>query len=213
MDFIARAGSVVDKGHRVIGLLIVVIVLEFFWILMINSEKGFLQERINIQNNTQSIYVVPNSQAGIYRPAEGHLLLTTFVDYISQNLMTYTPVTMEKQYKDIRDFLSPNVKAEADASFKREFHKSKIEEISSIFVADRTSTQLRDFKELREKRTIYGKKTYEISLKGIRSFVVAGRVLSSKPVKFVIQLQETNVTEENPFGFIVTNFKEDKEGA
>jgi hypothetical protein len=206
MDFIARAGSLIDRGHRIIGILLVIVCLQLYWIFTIYQQKAFLQERILVQNNTQSIYVVPNSQSGLYAPAEGRLLLSTFVDYITQNYMTYTPANMEAQYESIRGFLSDVVRKHADDEFVVEKHKAKVEEISSIFIVDKTSEQLSSYKEIKDKRTRYGKKTYEIELKGTRSFVVAGRVLSSTYITYIINVQETTATEKNPFGFVVTKF-------
>jgi type IV secretory pathway component VirB8 len=206
VDFIARAGSLVDRGHRIVGILLVIVVLQLYWILTIYEQKSFLQERIMVQNNTQSIYVVPNSQSGLYVPAEGSLLLSTFVDYVTQNYMTYTPANMESQYESIRLFFSDSVRRKADSLFEIEKHKAKVEEISSIFIVDKTSDKLGSFKELVEERTRFGKKTYEVELRGTRSFVVAGRVLSSKPVTYIVNVQETNPTEKNPFGFTVTKF-------
>lgn len=212
MDFIARAGSLIDRGHRIIGILLVIVCLQLYWIFTIYQQKSFLQERILVQNNTQSIYVVPNSQSGLYAPAEGRLLLSTFVDYITQNYMTYTPANMEVQYESIRGFLSDIVRKHADEEFVIEKHKAKVEEISSIFIVDKASEQLSNYKEIKDKRTRFGKKTYEIELKGTRSFVVAGRVLSSTYITYIINVQETAATEKNPFGFVVTKFlkKENK---
>lgn len=225
MDFIARAGAIVDRGHRVIGLLLVVAVLQLYWIFSIYEEKASLQNTIDIQNANQSVYVVPNSQAGIYKPAEGQLLLSTFVDYITQNLMTYTPANMERQYKSIRGFFDNKIRVIADKAFKIEKHKSRVEEISSIYIVNTTSTNLdavRQFtKDDNGKKiyldevkhvgtTKYGNKTYEVTLSGVRSFVVAGRTLSSKPVQHIINVQETRATEKNPFGYVVTLIKEVK---
>lgn len=211
MDFVARAGSLIDRGHRIIGVLLIVAVLQVMWIVKINQEKSFLKERIMIQNNTQSIYVVPNSQSGLYKPSEGQFLLMSFVDYVTQNLMTYTPTNIEKQYESIRMFFSDAVRRGADDEFIIEKRKARIEEISSIFVVDKTSDQLDSYKELKDKRSRFGKKTYEIELRGIRSFVVAGKVLTSDIVTYIINVKETNATEKNPFGFVVTKLYKKKD--
>ena len=67
MDFIARAGSLIDRGHRIIGILLVIVVIQFLWVQSVREEKAVLQRQINIMNKTQSIYVVPNSQAAVYK--------------------------------------------------------------------------------------------------------------------------------------------------
>ncbi|HAG53524.1 MAG TPA: hypothetical protein DCL21_07040 [Alphaproteobacteria bacterium] len=204
MDFIARAGSLIDQGHRVVGILLVVIVVQFMWIQSVRTEKAELQNTINYQNRTQSIYVVPNSQADIYKPADSKLLLSTFVDFISQSLLTYTHANLENQYQSIRDFLSPKMLEMADNFFLAEIKKSKVERISSLFVADRTSTELSEFKELADKTNRYGEKTYAVTIKGKRNIIVGGRVIETKDMHVKLQLQETRVSQENPFGFQVT---------
>lgn len=209
MDFIARAGSLVDRGHRIVGILLVVIVLQFFWLKSIMNEKEYLQNTIYKMNASQSIYVVPNSQANVYKPADGKLLLSTFVDYISQSMLTYTPANYQKQYESIRPFLSSRLLEIADDYYNREIQKAKNESLSSLFVADRTSTELSEFKELNQ-RTKFGGKTYSITIKGMRHYIVGGTVLESKPQNLILNLQETTASKTNPFGFIITKWKVDE---
>lgn len=206
MDFIAKAGNLIDRGHRVIGILLVVIVVQFFWMQSLRDEKAVLQETINIQNRTQSIYVVPNSQADIYKPASGELLLTTFVDFISQSLLTYTPSNLESQYNSVSKFMSPALLEISRNVYAAEIRKSKRERISSMFVADRTSTELSEFRELSDKTSKYGKKTYEVVLKGRRHFIIGGVVAETKDLEIKIYLKEEIASEKNPFGFQITKF-------
>lgn len=206
MDFIAKAGSLIDRGHRVIGILLVVIVVQFFWMQSLRNDRDILQETINVQNRTQSIYVVPNSQADIYKPASGELLLTTFVDFISQSLLTYTPSNLEVQYDSVKKFMSPKLLAISQSFYAGEIRKSKRERISSLFVADRTSTELSEFKELSSETSKYGKKTYEVVLKGRRHFIIGGVVTETKDLEIVINLKEMLASEKNPFGFQITKF-------
>lgn len=206
MDFIAKAGSLIDRGHRVIGILLVVIVVQLLWAQSLREEKRVLQETINIQNRTQSIYVVPNSQAAVYKPASGELLLTTFVDYVSQSLLTYTPANLELQYSSVSKFMSPKLLAISRNIYANEIRKSKRERISSLFVADRTSTELDQFTETTDKSSQYNKKTYEVVLKGRRHFIVGGVVTEQKDLEIVINLTEQLVSEDNPFGYQITKF-------
>jgi len=210
VEAIARAGALLDRGHRIIGLLIIIIIVQLVWVQSIREEKQILQEQIAYQNMTQSIYVVPNSQAGTYKPAEGKLLMSTFVDYLTQSLLTYTPATFESQYEGIREFLSPRMLERADTFYKREVQKSKRERISSLFITDRASTELDEFMELSGKTTKYGQKSYGITVKGMRSIVVGGRVIEEKEMSIKLQLQETTVSKTNPFGFIVTKMELNK---
>jgi len=205
VDFIARAGSLIDRGHRIIGILLVVVIVQLVWVQTERGEKHRLQELVDYQNKSQSIYVVPNSQAGVYKPAEGKLLLSTFVDYLTQNLLTYTPANVSKQYKSIRKFLSSKMLSSADTFYRDEIKKSRVERLSSLFIADRTSTELDEFVELSDNK--YGQKTYEINVRGIRNIVVGGRVLEAKNMSIKLQLQETAVSKTNPFGFVVTKME------
>lgn len=209
MDFIARAGSLIDRGHRVVGVLLIVIVVQFLWIQSVRNEKAQLQETINLQNRTQSIYVVPNSQANIYKPADSKLLLSTFVDYVTQSVLTYTPASFYKQYQSVRPFLSSRLLESADNYYYQEIKQSKNERLSSLFVADRTSTELSEFKEEKDKRTRYGAKTYSVTVKGVRHFIVGGVVTETKGKDLTLHLQETTASKTNPFGFIITKWNLD----
>lgn len=208
MDFIARAGSLVDRGHRVVGILLVVIIMQFMWIQSERKEKAYLQATVHKQNASQSIYVVPNSQANVYKPADSKLLLSTFVDYITQSVLTYTPASYGKQYASIRPFLSSRLLEIADDYYYTEIEKAKNESLSSLFVADRSSIELSEFKEVK-KRTRTGAKSYSIKVKGVRHYVVGGVVIETKPQDLILYLQETTASKTNPFGFIVTKWKLD----
>lgn len=204
MDFIARAGSLIDRGHRIIGILLVIIIVQLVWIKFERDHNSYLQSEIDYMNRTHSIYVVPNSQAAVYKPASGKLLLSTFVDYITQSLMTYTPATFGLQYKSIKPFLSPKVLEKSRYFYEREIKKSRIERISSMFVVDKRSTELSEFKEIGKSNDQYGPKKYEINVKGKRHIIVGGQVLEATDMNFRLQLQETTVSKVNPFGFMVT---------
>lgn len=224
MEFIARAGSLVDRGHRVIGILLVVIVCQFLWINSEKEENEKLRKRIHEQNRTQSIYVVPNSQANIYKPADRKLLLVTFVDYVTQSLLTYTPASFRPQYTSVRPFFSSTLLALSEEFYEREIKKSEGDSISSLFVADRTSTELADIsevnikeledqkrKELRDRRYvdpdyISGSKRYQITIKGKRHFIVGGTNVQTQDIAVTLHLQETTASQTNPFGFIVTKW-------
>lgn len=208
MSFIARAGSLIDRGHRIIGILFIITVVQLLWIYTIYGEQANLRARLDIQNNTQSIYVVPNSQSGLYNPAESKLLLSTFIDYFVQNYSTYTPANIASQYKSIRPFLSSKIRPKADKKAMIDEHKAKTDEISSIFVVDKTSEQLDNYKEIKSKNNRYNNRTFAITIKGLKSFVVGGKVLSSKVITYDINVRETKATEANPFGFIITKFYE-----
>ena len=224
MDFIARAGSLVDRGHRVIGILLVVIVCQMLWIKSEREDNARLQATIHKQNMSQSIYVVPNSQANIYKPADRKLLLVTFVDYVTQSLLTYTPASFKPQYSSIRPFFSSTLLALSEEFYEREIKKAETDSISSLFVADRTSTELSDITEVNvrkleaEKRRelkdrtyrdpdyISGSKRYEITIKGKRHFIVGGTSVQTQDIAVTLNLQETTVSQTNPFGFIITKW-------
>ncbi|MCP4355346.1 MAG: hypothetical protein GY793_06870 [Proteobacteria bacterium] len=206
-NFIARAGSLVDRGHRIIGILLFVLVLQFMWNHSIMKEKQVLQDQIDFQNRSQSIYVVPDSQAGVYKPETGNLLLSTFVDHLIQSLLTYTPANFKKQYDGVRLFLSSDMLSKADRFYKLEIRKSKRGRISSLFMTDKTSTELSNFIELPEKTSKYGEKVYSITVRGVRNMIVAGRVLEENKMSVKLQLKETAVSTVNPFGFKVTKME------
>lgn len=209
MDFIARAGSLIDRGHRIIGILLVIVVVQFLWVQSVREEKAVLQRQINIMNKTQSIYVVPNSQAAVYKPASSELLLSTFVDFVSQSLLTYTHANLEDQYKSVSKFMSPKLLELSTKVYLDEIKKSKREGISSLFIADRTSTELSEFKET-GKVDRYGHRTYEVILKGKRHFIMGGVVTETKNMEIVMHLKETTASEVNPFGFEITRFAQQK---
>lgn len=210
MEFIARAGALIDRGHRVIGILLVVIIVQLLLISNLAQDRGMLQNQLRKMAATQSIYVVPNSQANIYKPAKGELLLSTFADYVTQSLLTYTPANLSPQYKKVREFFSPKMLMMADEYYRKEIANINRESRSSLFIADRKSTELTEFRELTDKTTDLGARTYEVVVKGVQNTIIGGTVVYANKLHVKLHLQETLASENNPFGFIITKMEQTK---
>lgn len=205
-NLIAKA---ISKDRIIMALLLVLGVLCFAWTVLEKSKKSQILDEITYKAKTASIYVVPNSQIKAEKPADYQILLSSFVDYVSQSLLTYTSGTIFSQYRSIKHLMSPLMLERADAFYLLDQSKisNKFENKSSLFELDRTSTEVKEIQKYSED---FGGKVYEVVLKGKRRDIVRGNIEKPKDITVNMQIQETSISKTNPYGFIITKFDLEK---
>ncbi|MDE0724451.1 MAG: hypothetical protein OSB62_07100, partial [Alphaproteobacteria bacterium] len=86
MDFLARAGSSLERAHRLAGILlgvILVLIAILFYFVKANSEIKVEYQRLR---DELKVYVVPGSISGIYQPTQPDMLLREFSSFVVQGL-------------------------------------------------------------------------------------------------------------------------------
>lgn len=199
MDFIARAGSLIDKSHRVAGFLLILLVVES--VLLINSmnRNGQLVDRIYTMSERLPVYVVPGSQTGVYSPTQDDLLIGAFVDLITQSLNSYTYETVEEQYQEARSFFTSEMLAFSQDYFDRLIKNVGSDRRSSLFIPHRQSLKIEKGKE-------NGIDIRQVKVRGSLQQILAGSVVETVPLEITLKLQKTTVSKTNPFGFMLSKY-------
>lgn len=201
MDFIARAGSMLDRAHRIAGLLLVLCLVEgvaIFHLMQTNQELNHQFQNIREE---LKVYVVPGSKADIYSPTSMDTLMETFVDHITQSLKTFTYETFENQQEEINRFFAPELQSKWKNLIPKMASSVEADERSSLFVPKRDTFSSK-------KSTHEGKPTIDVSMEGDVSYFVGGSLVETVPIIIDMTIQRRNLSKSNPFGYVLVKYSE-----
>ncbi len=201
MNFIARAGGIIDQSHRLAGILLIIIICETFLIMSMGSKISNLSDKVDRLTYRREVYVVPGSAANFYTPTQDTMLLEDFTDHIVQSLNTFTYENVEEQYKEVRLFFTSRMLAYTDAHFKKQIKHTRSLQRSALFVPDRQSLKTEDITEK-------GKKLKSVTIRGSFNEILGGSVVSVYPKQINLKLRKVMVTATNPFGFQLESYIE-----
>ncbi len=203
MDFLARAGSSLERAHRLSGVLlgvIAVLVAILFYFVKANSE---IKDEYKRLRDELKVYVVPGSISGIYQPTQPDMLLRDFSSFVIQSMSTYTFANIESQYKEVRNFFVRDLRKITDESFKTRIIQVRNDEQSSIFIEDRDSFSVETIGDGRN----LDETVYKVSLRGLTQYIIGGVVVEAVPVKIEMKLLPAFIGRDNPFGFVLKEYK------
>lgn len=209
MDFIARAGGLVQKSNRIAGLLLIVLIVQGFFTFNVIQENGRIKSEMLKMTRDQKVYVVPGSTAGIYAPRKLDVLLHAFVDHISQSMKTFTYASLEGQYLEIRKFFTSKMLEPADNYYRTVIDTARQDERSSLFIPQRNTLKVEKVPHpQREGQFLTG--VHKITLVGLNQYSLGGSVIEAAPVRVIMEVEETNISANNPFGFKVRAYSEEE---
>ncbi|MEC9291645.1 MAG: hypothetical protein VX730_04510 [Pseudomonadota bacterium] len=203
MDFLARAGSSLERAHRLAGVLlgvIFVLIAILFYFVKANSEIKVEYERLR---NELKVYVVPGSISGIYQPTQPDMLLREFSSFVVQSLSTYTFANIESQYKEARSFFVKDLRKVTDQAFKSKILQVRNDEQSSIFIEDRDSFKVETLGDGRN----LDETVYQVTMRGLSQYIIGGSVVEAVPVRIQMKLLPAFIGKDNPFGFVLKEYK------
>lgn len=203
MNFIARAGGMLDSAWRLSGILMILLIAVL--VLLMNSlgTNRELNAQLEDIRGRMNVYVVPGGEGGVYAPNKAELLIQTFSDYMTQSLLTYTYYNLENQYIEIRKFLDARLETRMAPLFRELVGRSSADQRSSLFIPDRTKLT---FKEIETKD---GRgKLYDVTVVGDQRYLIAGREVSKEFIQVEMRLRQKLPSKTNPFGFIVESYKQ-----
>lgn len=205
MDFIARAGSLMDRWQRITGLLFVLLVLCGFWCLQLIGENRALNAEYEKLRAQAQVYVVPGSVAGFYQPANSEVMLRELSFHIVNSLNTYTYANLENQYKEVERFFDDKMLSVAQSYFKDLVQKAYQDERSSLLIPDQTVFKIDgDTGPNGRGRN----KSVKVTIEGVRQYIIAGTVVEAAPYRYVLEFRQTAITKSNPFGFQLMSYSE-----
>lgn len=201
MDFVARAGSFIDRAHRIAGVLLLIVILQSLIIINQYIRNGEMAEQLRYIAVRMPVYVVPGATRGIYSPTEDDLLIKAFVDQVTQSFKTFTYETLANQYEEMRQFFTPQMLVSAETYFSKALRDSQADRRSSLFIPDHQSMKV-------EKANEGGLETRIVTIKGSLQTIIAGSVVESLPIEIALKLQKSIISKGNPFGFQLAEYRE-----
>lgn len=202
MDFIARAGAMIDRAHRIAGLLLICVgVLSVVTMCQLikntNLNNQLMDARVRLP-----VIVVPGAVAGKYDPREDDKLISEFTFFLGQTLNTFTPETMSKQYAILKPFFSPALLADSAPYFEKKIRDVEADRRSSLFVPDMTTYQVRKYVQNNvEKR--------DVSIIGQLTTILGGTEAETIPLQIKFTLEKRLVNPNtNPYGFSISAYNE-----
>lgn len=203
MDFIARAGSMLDRAHRIAGLLLIVCLIEGVAIYHFMSVNSKLNRQFATIREELKVYVVPGSKADIYSPTNMNVLMKTFIDHVTQSLKTFTYETFASQQEEISRFFTRELKAKWKKQIDRKITSIEADGRSSLFVPRRETLKIK--KSTSSKRS---RPAYDVSIEGDVSYFVGGQIVETVPIVINLVIQRRNLSKANPFGFVLVKYNE-----
>ncbi|MCP5405700.1 MAG: hypothetical protein H6922_05720 [Pseudomonadaceae bacterium] len=201
MDFVSRAGSFIDRAHRLAGVLLLVVIVQSLIIINMWMSNADMANQVRYMSARLPVYVVPGATRGIYSPTEDDLLIKAFVDQVTQSFKTFTYETLAAQYQEMKQFFTPQMLADADSYFAKMLRDSQADRRSSLFIPDQQSMQV-------EKFTENGVDMRTVKIRGSLQTIIAGSVVESLPMEVTLKLQKTIISKANPFGFQLAQYNE-----
>jgi hypothetical protein len=199
MDFIARAGSHMERAHFLVGVVLLVLAAQTWYMVHLLGVNSQLNARIDAFARNQRIYVVPGSQADVYAPGRDELLVQSFTDYVTRNLNTYTYETYARQYNELRPFFTATMLREADPYFERDIKNTSQLQRSAFFLPINSTLTV-------EKRIEEGRDRRYVTIEGRLDKLVAGDVAETVPVRISMVMERVLISRSNPFGFQLASY-------
>jgi hypothetical protein len=207
MEFIARAGSFIDRSHRVAGFFLIISVVLGFTAMSLAKSNATLASEVERISRTSQVYVVPGSQAGFYAPTQPEMLLQNFGEYVIQSLNTYTYANLETQFQEVQKFFTPEMLLNAKPFYQARISDARQDEHSSLLVTERNTLNIKAIPTpdggLRDLNY------YEYSIEGRRQDIIGAQVIASRNIRIFLTVRQSSISKSNPWGFVLSKYREE----
>lgn len=208
MNFIARAGTFIDRSHRVAGFFLLVSVVLVFAVMALGRSNANLSEEIKRLSATRQVYVIPGSQAGFYAPTKPEMLLENFGQYIVQSLNSYTHNNLDKQFTEVQKFFTPTMLLDARPFYEARIRDAKQDEHSALFIGNRNTLGIKETTTPRGENPNYA--YYEYTLEGRRQDIIGAQIVSAQEIRVKLIFRQTEISQTNPWGFMLARYREEQ---
>jgi hypothetical protein len=202
MDFVARAGSFIDRAHRVAGFLLVCCVV--LGLMATCQWQRNMELNAKLENFAQRlpVIVVPGAVAGKYDPREDAELVKAFADYVTQNFNTFTPETLPAQLLSMKPFMAPALLVDSEPYFEKKLQDATSVKRSALFIPNRGSLNVRSYNET-------GVELRDVELLGTLKNMAAGTLAEDVPLRVKMTFQKGIINPNiNPYGFQLVRYLE-----
>lgn len=203
MDFIARAGAIIDRAHRVSGILLICVIVLSIVAGCQTVKNAELQSQLDERRLRYPVIVVPEATTGVYSPTEEDRLISLFSDFVTQSLLSFTPLNVSQLYSGLRPFMGPALLTDSEPYFQRKIRDATGDKRSSFFIPDRAR------KLDVTKRNVNGAEMRTVVVYGQLNTYVGGTVAESIPLKVNMTFQKVFASPSNIYGFLLTAYHEE----
>jgi hypothetical protein len=197
MDFIARAGAVIDRAHRVAGVLLICVIVLGLMAMCEWNRNVELQQALDVKRMQYPVIVVPEATTGVYSPTEEDRLIQLFTGFITQSLNSYTPETIGKQLEGLRPFMTPAMLTDSEPYFTKLVRDVGSDKRSSFFVPYDSTLRSINVRRYNDN----GVELRDISINGQLSSFVGGSTAETIPVRIDMTFQKGFASPSNIYGF------------
>lgn len=199
-----NSNAILHKS-TMLAIIIVALVFEIVVAKSLIADKQDLQRQIDYNNLTQKAFVAPNSQESSFKPAEKKLLIVYFVDKVTQSLLSYSQFTIKDQFFDIQKYMSSRMLTRFNSYTDKNLKQTSYLP-SSLFVMNKSLTEVIEQEGVEDEVTGLIRKDYIITVKGKRVFIKNKEQIKSSDEEIMFVIRETMISEANPYGFILVKF-------
>lgn len=202
MDFVARAGSFIDRAHRVAGFLLICCVV--LGLMATCQWQRNMELNAKLENFAQRlpVIVVPGAVAGKYDPREDAQLVAAFADYVTQTFNTFTPETLPAQLLSMKPFMAPALLVDSEPYFEKKLQDATSVKRSALFIPNRGSLNVRSYNE-------NGVELRDVELLGTLKNMAAGTLAEDVPLRVKMTFQKGIINPDiNPYGFQLVRYLE-----
>jgi hypothetical protein len=202
MDFVARAGSFIDRAHRVAGFLLIFSCVMILMTVCQWQENTKLNNQIRESTLRQPVIVVPGAVPGKYDPTQDGKLVEAFADFITQTLNTFTPETLPAQLLSLKPYLAPALLVDSEPDFEKKLQDAASVKRSALFIPNRGSLNVRSYNET-------GVELRDVELLGTLKNMAAGTLAEDVPLRVKMTFQKGIINPNiNPYGFQLVRYLE-----
>lgn len=196
MDFVARAGAIIDRAHRIAGILLVCVVILGTVASCQLVKNASLNAQLNQRRIAYPVIVVPDATTGVYSPTEEDRLISLFADFVTQSFNSYTPENVDRLYEGLRPFMGPALLADSAPTFQKTIRDVKADRRSSFFVPNRAQPlKVTKRGDLRD-----------VTINGTIKSIVGGTVAEDIPVDIAMTFQKGFSSPANVYGFTLVAY-------
>lgn len=200
-DFVARAGAIIDRAHRIAGVLLICVVVLGSVTTCQLTRNAALNSQLMDARVRLPVIVVPGATTGLYSPTEDDRLTYMFTDLITQMFNSFTALTFAKQYEESKKFFDPTLLVDSAPYFEKKIRDSQADRRASLFVPDRTSYRVKKYVK-------NGIEMRDVTMTGQINTIVGGVVAESVWVQLDMTLQKGTVSPANPYGLLLSSYHE-----
>lgn len=200
-DFVARAGAIIDRAHRIAGVLLICVVVLGSISTCQLTRNAALNAQLMDARVRLPVIVVPGATTGLYSPTEDDRLTYMFTDLITQLFNSFTSLTFVKQYEEAKKFFDATLLVDSAPYFEKKVRDSQADKRASLFVPDRTSYKVKKYVK-------NGIEMRDVSMTGQINTIIGGVVAESVWVRLDMTLRKDTVSPANPYGLVLVSYHE-----